>query len=173
LLSECLTGLTAGLLHHRDGNVDFLRDRAALGTAILLTLLSVVGSGFAVFLAVRISKFWLTILIATIVLCVGLVILATARRRFRYRPGHIVVLGGIAAFNKALSGGGYGPLVTGGQGDPLESQRGADRRLRRGRRSAASRRSRLNEPRVTGLFNVLATTGVLWFSRRVLGDHSN
>ncbi len=115
LLSEFVTGLAAGLLHHRDGNVDFLRDRRSRNTALLLIVLSVVGSLAAVSVALRVSKFWLTAIIACIVLAVGLMILLTVRRQLRFRPWQIVTLGGIAAFNKALSGGGYGPLVTGGQ----------------------------------------------------------
>ncbi len=115
LLSEFLSGLTAGLLHHRDGNIDLLRDHRARRTAFSLTLLSIVGALLAVVVALHISKFWLTTIIASIVLSVGVLILLTVRRQLRYRPGHIVLLGGVAAFNKALSGGGYGPLVTGGQ----------------------------------------------------------
>jgi uncharacterized membrane protein YfcA len=115
LMSEFVTGLTAGLLHHRDGNIDLLHDRKAQGTAGLLSVLSVVGALAAVTLALRVPKFWLTAIIATIVLSVGVVILATIHRQLAYRRGHIIVLGAIAAFNKGLSGGGYGPLVTGGQ----------------------------------------------------------
>lgn len=115
LLSEFVTGIGAGLLHHRDGNIDLLRDRKAQRTALLLSVLSVVGAGIAVTLAVRISKFWLTAIIATIILSVGVMILATVRRQLAYRSIHLVVLGAVAAFNKGLSGGGYGPLVTGGQ----------------------------------------------------------
>ena len=36
LLSEFVTGLAAGLLHHHEGNIDFLRDRKAQGTLLLL-----------------------------------------------------------------------------------------------------------------------------------------
>ena len=115
LCSEFVTGTTAGLLHHRDGNVDFLRDRKARGTALLLASLSVCGAVAAVTLALRIPKFWLTAIIATIILSVGVMILATVRRQLAYRRAHIIVLGAVASFNKGLSGGGYGPLVTGGQ----------------------------------------------------------
>ena len=115
LLSELCTGLCAGLLHHRDGNIDLLRDRKARGVAISLGALSVVGAVAAVTLALHIPKFWLTAIIATIILSVGVVILATIRRQLAYRRGHMLVLGAVAAFNKGLSGGGYGPLVTGGQ----------------------------------------------------------
>lgn len=115
LLSEFITGIGAGLLHHRDGNIDLLRDKKAQGTAILLSMLSIVGVLMAVTLALHITTFWLTLIIGTIILSVGIVILATIRRQLKYRRSHIIALGTIAAFNKGLSGGGYGPLVTGGQ----------------------------------------------------------
>ena len=115
LLSEFLSGISAGLMHHRDGNVDFLRDRQARGTAVLLSTLSVVGAVTAVIFALHLSKFWLTAIIAVIILSVGMATLATTRRRLRYRRGHIIAVGAVAAFNKGLSGGGYGPLVTAGQ----------------------------------------------------------
>lgn len=115
LLSEFVTGLSAGLMHHRDGNVDLLRDRKARSAVVMLSLLSVVGTVAAVTLAVRVPKTWLTVIIATIILSVGVTTLATLRRRLRYRRGHLIAIGAVAAFNKGLSGGGYGPLVTAGQ----------------------------------------------------------
>ncbi len=115
LLSELITGLAAGALHQRDGNVDFLRDARARRTALLLTALSIVGTLIAVGFALSISKFWLTVFITAIILAMGVLILATRQRQFTYRPVSIVAVGALAAFNKGLSGGGYGPLVTAGQ----------------------------------------------------------
>jgi uncharacterized membrane protein YfcA len=115
LLSEALTGAAAGLLHHHDGNVDFLRDRRARHTALLLIALSAAGAIAAAMLAVKISKEMLTLFIATIIIAMGIIVLMTVNRPFRFRPGGIVALGAVAAFNKGLSGGGYGPLVTAGQ----------------------------------------------------------
>jgi uncharacterized membrane protein YfcA len=115
LLSECVTGLAAGLMHHSDGNIDLIHDRGVRRTVLALSGLSVLGALLAVTVALRVPKFWLTAIIAIIILSVGFVILATIRQQWRFRPGHLLVLGGIAAFNKAFSGGGYGPLVTGGQ----------------------------------------------------------
>jgi len=115
LLSEFLTGLAASVMHHRDGNVDLLRDRTVRKTVLLLSLLSVAGTLAAVVFAVSVPQFWLTAIITSIVLTMGLVTLVTARIRLQYRPAQLVALGAVAAFNKAVSGGGYGPLVTTGQ----------------------------------------------------------
>ena len=115
LFSELLTGMAAGILHQRDGNIDFLRDVRARRTALLLTLLSAAGAIAAVTLAIRLPHFWFALAITIIVLSMGVITLATLRRRLRYRPGSVIALGLVAAFNKGLSGGGYGPLVTAGQ----------------------------------------------------------
>jgi len=115
LLSEAVTGAAAGLLHQRDGNVNFMRDARARRTAMLLIALSTIGAIAAAMLAVKVSKEVLTLFIATIIVSMGVVIMLTAGRPFRYRPAGIVAIGAVAAFNKGLSGGGYGPLVTAGQ----------------------------------------------------------
>lgn len=115
LLSELVTGLAAGVLHQHDGNVDFLTDRRARRTTLLLAALSGVGALGAVWLAVSISKFWLGLFITAIILAMGVVILLTRKRQVPYHAGGIVAVGAVAAFNKGLSGGGYGPLVTAGQ----------------------------------------------------------
>lgn len=115
LFSEFLTGFGAALMHHRDGNMDLIRDRRTLGTAALLSSLSVFGAAVAVTLAVQVPQIWVKTIIAVVILSVGLLTLATIGRRLRFRPGHIVMLGAVAAFNKGISGGGYGPLVTAGQ----------------------------------------------------------
>jgi len=115
LLSEAATGVAAGLLHQRDGNVNFMRDARARRTALLLIALSTIGAIAAATLAVKVSKETLTLFIAAIIIAMGVVILLTLNRPFRYRPSGIVAIGAVAAFNKSLSGGGYGPLVTAGQ----------------------------------------------------------
>jgi uncharacterized membrane protein YfcA len=115
LFSELFSGIAAGALHQRDGNVDLLRDARARRTALLLVLLSGAGAIAAAALAVSIPLFWFSLAIVTIVLAMGVVTLATLHRRIPYRPGSVVAVGLVAAFNKGLSGGGYGPLVTSGQ----------------------------------------------------------
>lgn len=115
LFSELLTGLSAAALHHRDGNVDLVGDRRVRRTVVLLTLLSTAGALLAAVVALSIPKFWFSLAIVVIVLGMGVLTLFTARRRIPYRAGSLIGVGLIAAFNKGLSGGGYGPLVTAGQ----------------------------------------------------------
>ena len=115
LVSELFTGLAAGLMHQRDGNVDFLHDARARRTALELSVLGTLGALAAVWVAISISRYLLGIVITAIVLAMGVVILLTRKRQIRYHSGGIVTVGAVAAFNKGLSGGGYGPLVTAGQ----------------------------------------------------------
>jgi len=69
----------------------------------------------AVFLAVNLPEKALRIYVAARVLAIGIVILVTIKVHLAFSWKRIVGLGMLAAFNKGLSGGGYGPLVTGGQ----------------------------------------------------------
>jgi len=115
LVSELLTGFAATLMHQRDGNVDFFGNKQARWTAILLSVLSTVGAVAAVSLAVSVNRQALATIIGVIILGTGVATLATISRQLRYRRSHIIAVGAVAAFNKGLSGGGYGPLVTAGQ----------------------------------------------------------
>lgn len=115
LLSELLTGISAAIMHHHDGNINLLRDGKAKMTVVLLSVLSGVGAIAAVAFAISLPKFWLTGIIGTLILAVGILIVATGKRQFRFSPKNIIILGTVAAFNKGLSGGGYGPVVTSGQ----------------------------------------------------------
>jgi hypothetical protein len=115
LLSQGICGVVAAVWHHRDGNVDLLRDRVARRTAGLLSILSAAGAIAAVFVATTLPVATLKLLIGAIIVGVGGLMLTTRPAQFRYRPGHIIAVGVIAAFNKSVSGGGYGPLVTAGQ----------------------------------------------------------
>jgi len=115
LMSELVTGLAAGLMHQRDGNVDWRGNPVARRSLLWLASLSGLGAVAAVVLAVHISKRGAGIVISLIIIGMAVVIFATLSRRLRYRPGALIGIGTVAAFNKGLSGGGYGPLVTAGQ----------------------------------------------------------
>ena len=115
LLSEFLTGILAGVLHHEVGNVSFKRGSRALKVALVLAACSVVGTLIAVVIAVNVPKWAIKTYIGVLVLVMGIGILATMGKTFAFSWKKVVGLGLVAAFNKGISGGGYGPLVTGGQ----------------------------------------------------------
>jgi uncharacterized membrane protein YfcA len=115
LLSQLFAGISAGLLHHKVGNVNFSKGSHALKVVIVIAFCSIGGSIAAVFLAISLPKIWLKIYISVLILIIGIVLIATLKRSHSFSWKKITILGIIAAFNKGISGGGYGPVVTGGQ----------------------------------------------------------
>ncbi len=139
LVSQLICGLLAGFFHHAEGNVNFrphnldalrIRDIIRPGTyfrnllrslpmhlktALLLGVCSTLGVVIAVFVAVSIPKFWLKMYIGVLVLSMGVLILVMFNKKLSFSFWKIGGLGLLAAFNKGLSGGGYGPLITAGQ----------------------------------------------------------
>ena len=115
LLSEFVSGISAGLLHHKLGNVYFGRGSGARRTACVLALCSIVGVAAAVILAVNLPKEIVGLYIGLMVLGVGTFLLFGGGLSGGYSWPKVLSLGTVAAFNKGISGGGYGPLLTGGQ----------------------------------------------------------
>lgn len=133
LLGDLLGGLVGGLFHHRLGNIrlDFRRDEElvkrrlrGLGyiptsldskVVFILAVCGSVGAVVAVFFAISIPKIALETYIGGMILVIGVIILIRRNREFTLSWKGLVAIGLISAFNKGASGGGYGPLVTGGQ----------------------------------------------------------
>jgi len=133
LFSEFITGLVAGGFHHLFGNIrlDFGPDEELLKRRLrgwgyipksldskmifVFALCGVLGVMIAVSFAVSIPKTALNTYIGVMVLVIGVVILWRRNRDFTFSWKKVVGLGLLSAFNKGMSGGGYGPLVAGGQ----------------------------------------------------------
>jgi len=115
LFSEFITGVSAGFFHHEFGNVDLRPGSHDFKVAAVLTGLSVVGVLLAVGVAISVPSWMVKLYIGLLVLVMGLVILKNNNKEFPFSWRRIGGLGFIAAFNKGISGGGYGPVVTGGQ----------------------------------------------------------
>lgn len=139
LLSELITGLLAGFTHHSMGNVNLkprtikitriikgLREYGLkesmnrglplhLKITLVIAICSVIGTVLSVIVAVNIPKFYLKLYIGILVLTIGVALILTIHKTYRFSWKKIVCLGMIASFNKGMSGGGYGPVVTGGQ----------------------------------------------------------
>ncbi len=115
LLSELITGLSAGFMHHKAKNVNLNVGTKDFKIAMVMAACSIFGSLVAVFVAINVTVLYVKLYIGILVLSMGIIILATLSRTFKFSWKKITSLGLLAAFNKGISGGGYGPLVTGGQ----------------------------------------------------------
>ena len=115
LLSELLSGFSAAFFHHEIENVDLRPGGKDFKPAIVLAGGSMIGVTIGVLFAVTLSKEALSVTIGCIILLSGFFVILLSRTVIIYRLWKMVLLSGIASFNKAVSGGGYGPLVTSGQ----------------------------------------------------------
>ncbi len=117
LLSELFTGISAGLAHHNIGNVDLKPGSLHFRIFLVLSICSIFGVLIAVLITVNTPKIILKTYIGVLVLTIGVVMLITIKRRkthlFSWKK--IAGLGILASFNKGISGGGYGPIICGGQ----------------------------------------------------------
>ncbi len=115
LLAETISGITAGLLHHSQGNVNLGKNTQERKATLILAVCSIFGALISVLVAVSIPKEYVKIYIAVMLFAIGFFLTFGERILGSYTIRKIWALGIIAAFNKGISGGGYGPLITGGQ----------------------------------------------------------
>jgi hypothetical protein len=113
LISQAIGGFIASWRHHRLKNADFNRGTTDRRIAVTVIWFGVFACLIGVFLSVSISPKALNTYIGLLVTVIGLMILLG--RSLLLTNGKVYLLGFISAFNKALSGGGFGPLVAGGQ----------------------------------------------------------
>lgn len=115
LFSELLSGFSASFFHNEIRNVELGFTGKDFSPAAILASGSILGVSLGVFLSINIPKEVLKIIIGGIILTSGLFVILVSGRVIKYSRGKMLALAGIASFNKAVSGGGYGPLVTSGQ----------------------------------------------------------
>jgi len=115
LLSEIGIGILATILNYRVGNIRLARGEQHRRVLLVLSVCSLVGSIVAVTLAVKLPPRWVNLYVGLVIVAVGLLLVTRRRSAPRFSMKRIVILGTIAAFNKGISGGGYGPLLTSGQ----------------------------------------------------------
>jgi uncharacterized membrane protein YfcA len=133
LLSQFAGGLVGGVAHHRVGNIslDFRRDDRLIKERLrglgylprspdakvvfILAVCGAAGALVGVFCALNIPKLALEIYIGIMVLAIGILVLVRRQQAGTLSWKRLVGIGVLGSFNKGISGGGYIPLVTGGQ----------------------------------------------------------
>lgn len=113
LISQAMGGFTASMFHARLRNASFSRNSKDLRNFLIITIFGCAATIIGAIVAISIPQMILTTYIGALVLAMGILIII--RLRFRFSYVNILVVGIVSAFNKSLSGGGYGPIVTSGQ----------------------------------------------------------
>ncbi|MCD6284134.1 sulfite exporter TauE/SafE family protein [bacterium] len=137
LFSQALGGFIAAILHHRLKNVDFtlkskdpthIKERLSqlgyregfnrgltkdLKVTFCIAGLGIIATILAALVAVNIPKVVLKTYIGILVLAMGIILLSKTNFKFSWKK--IIGIGALSAFNKGISGGGFGPIVTSGQ----------------------------------------------------------
>ncbi len=115
LFGQIAGGGIGALFHYRLGNVNLSADSVDKKVIMVFSIFGIFATIFAIYFALNISEELLKTFIGTIILVVGIVILIKRNRTISFSWKGLIIVAIISAFNKGLSGGGYGPLVTGGQ----------------------------------------------------------
>ena len=113
LISQAFGGFTAAIFHHQFENADFTGGSKDLKIVFVVTSFGMVATILAACIALNIPKIYLKTYIGVLVLIMGVILLAN--RKFSFSWKKMIGIGILSAFNKSLSGGGFGPVVTSGQ----------------------------------------------------------
>ena len=113
LLSQAIGGLSASIFHQQFENVDFRKGSSDLKVVFYITGLGIIATIVAAIFSINLPKFYLKSYIGILVLAMGILILLNRAFTFSWRK--MIAVGLLSAFNKGMSGGGFGPVVTGGQ----------------------------------------------------------
>jgi len=129
MIQQAAAGLLGAYLHREFGNVEW-RFRPMSETVKLWLIIAGIGC-LAVTLSIttvygvfKVAKVWISLYVAILLVIMGVVSLVGFRRDREYRPLRMFGFGAVAAFNKGVGGGGYGPVVTVGgllSGVPVKS----------------------------------------------------
>ncbi|MCF7832390.1 MAG: sulfite exporter TauE/SafE family protein [Candidatus Marinimicrobia bacterium] len=133
LLSQAVGSFVASGMHHKLHNADFhikesrqsprngqdlisqLKKNTSqdLKVVLVITVTGVVATAIAAATAIHIPKEILKTYIGLLVLAMGIILLLKTKFSFSWKK--VFGVGLISAFNKGMSGGGFGPVVTSGQ----------------------------------------------------------
>jgi len=115
LISEMFTGFLAGFFHHKEKNVNLSFKSRSFKVILVLSIFSIIGVLCGGFINLSLSKFYVKLYIGLMILCVGLFLKFGSHLLNKFSWIKMIGIGSLAAFNKTISGGGYGPLLTGRQ----------------------------------------------------------
>ncbi len=115
VVSQLVGNSVLSVMHHRFGNADLKPGSKESKRALILGVSGVVGPLAAVLLMLHMPVNFLKAYVAVLMLLMSVLVVLGRRLRVKYSTKKLFLIAAIASFNKGLTGGGYGPVVTAGQ----------------------------------------------------------
>lgn len=113
VISQALGGAIAAFMHHKNKNANFkglTRDTKIVLAVVIPGIAAVV---LGVWTAVKVPTGWLNLYIAILVIVMGILCIRPVYYTFNWWK--MWLIGILSGFNKAASGGGYGPVTSTGK----------------------------------------------------------
>jgi hypothetical protein len=108
------TGISGVIFHILYKNVDLTeKNTQDTKSTILFMVTGTIGKMFAVFIVASLTEEFVMLYIAIIIIIAGILMLPELKFHFSWKRMYALSI--LASFNKAISGGGYGPVMTIGQ----------------------------------------------------------
>jgi hypothetical protein len=114
LFSSMLGNLVSPFFHHKFKNVDFSLCSHHFNMSVLIGILGVLGSFVGASVSIGISDFYLSLYIGLLITALGLFLLLNKKLRASFSWLKLAFLSLFGAFNKGISGSGFGPITTTG-----------------------------------------------------------
>jgi len=114
LFSSMLGNLVSPFFHHKFKNVDFSLCSHHFNMSVLIGILGVAGSFVGASVSIGISDFFLSLYIGFLITALGLFLLLNKKLRASFSWLKLAFLSLFGAFNKGISGSGFGPITTTG-----------------------------------------------------------
>jgi len=114
LVSQMSAGFSGTIFHAIYKNVELSsKEETDVKITILFTVVGMIATVLAVYVATLLNEFFVQFYIGIMITAVGILMITKLSFSFSWKK--LYIISGIASFNKAISGGGYGPIATSGQ----------------------------------------------------------
>jgi uncharacterized membrane protein YfcA len=127
LIAQASLAIVAAAFHQSKKNVDYFNPNGNdLGIEVRLIAFGLIGTMIASFVYVQLSKEYLNIYVGLLVIAMSALLIMRPKTSFSWSKVNLLSL--LSGFNKAISGGGYGPVATTGlilSGNPVKNSVGA------------------------------------------------
>ena len=115
LFSQFIAASVAAFFHHIFQNMDIMNQEEEKTAFIIFAITGFFGVIIATFANINLPAILVESYIAIVVILMGLLMFLNGGREIKYSKSRLGIIGVVAAFNKGISGGGYGPVTNSGQ----------------------------------------------------------